>query len=579
MDTHTGKKYMTRQDDHNLPFASHHEAERLTDTPLIRVMALHALKYCERLFYLEEVEEIRRADARIHSGRRLHDDLDKGEVRSIELASERLGLRGKADCIHSRNGRLMVYEHKRGRSNNGEAWPPDRMQVLAYSLLLAESSGEKVEEARIRYHADNKTVRITCNLKQAEEEVKQLIRRARELRSTTQRPPINVDERLCRTCSLAPVCLPEEDRFASNKKKRPRRLFPEHNQGQIVHVVEQGAVVNKRGDQLIINLPDGSSKPLPGMTICSLVLHGNVQISTQSLHFCAANEVGVHWLSYSGRFVGSLVSGTGSVQRKVRQYQALVDKRRVANLSIRLAEAKIANQLRYVLRATRNAKESRDDIQIHIDAMRTELTKLDHLAAKAKDVDTDHIDQIRVKARASEAVAAKKYFRCLSALLQPSGSDLMHFTGRNRRPPRDPFNAALSFGYALLYRDSVNALLAVGLEPAFGFMHTPRSAAYPLALDLVDLFRVGLWDIPLIGSVNRNQWVKEDFTIADGYVWLNPNGRRKAISLYESRKQEKWKHPVLEYSLSYGRSIELEARLLEKEWTDGLSLFAKSRLR
>ena len=35
------------------------------DTPTIRVMALHALAYCERLFYLEEVEEIRVADAAV----------------------------------------------------------------------------------------------------------------------------------------------------------------------------------------------------------------------------------------------------------------------------------------------------------------------------------------------------------------------------------------------------------------------------------------------------------------------------------------------------------------------------------
>ncbi len=59
---------------------SHHFAEKTTDAPLIRVMALHALVYCERLYYLEEVEEIRVADANIHSGRRLHDKLDKGET-------------------------------------------------------------------------------------------------------------------------------------------------------------------------------------------------------------------------------------------------------------------------------------------------------------------------------------------------------------------------------------------------------------------------------------------------------------------------------------------------------------------
>ena len=164
-------------------------------------------------------------------------------------------------------------------------------------------------------------------------------------------------------------------------------------------------------------------------------------------------------------------------------------------------------------------------------------------------------------------------------MLQFEPSDFLYFKGRNRRPPRDPFNALLSFGYALLYRDCVASLLSVGLEPAFGFLHTPRSAAYPLALDLMDLFRLILWDIPLIGSMNRKQWSKEDFQVTGKQVWLNADGRRKAIALYESRKQEKWKHPVLDYSLSYARTIELEARLLEKEWTGQPGLFAMLRMR
>jgi CRISP-associated protein Cas1 len=127
--------------------------------------------------------------------------------------------------------------------------------------------------------------------------------------------------------------------------------------------------------------------------------------------------------------------------------------------------------------------------------------------------------------------------------------------------------------------DCVAAIIAVGLEQALGIFHTPRSAAYPLALDLMELFRLILRDIPLIGSVNRKQRSKKDFEITKGQVWLNHDGRRKAIQLYESRKQEKWKHPVLDYSLNYARTIELEARLLEKEWCGDASHFGRLRLR
>ena len=59
--------------------------------PTIRVMALHALAYCERLFYLEEVEEIRVADAAVYAGRRLHEELaaDEGEIVSLMIVGLR----------------------------------------------------------------------------------------------------------------------------------------------------------------------------------------------------------------------------------------------------------------------------------------------------------------------------------------------------------------------------------------------------------------------------------------------------------------------------------------------------------
>lgn len=47
--------------------------------PPVRVMALHALAYCRRLFYLEEVEELRLADRHVFAGRRLHAALEANE--------------------------------------------------------------------------------------------------------------------------------------------------------------------------------------------------------------------------------------------------------------------------------------------------------------------------------------------------------------------------------------------------------------------------------------------------------------------------------------------------------------------
>jgi CRISP-associated protein Cas1 len=122
--------------------------------------------------------------------------------------------------------------------------------------------------------------------------------------------------------------------------------------------------------------------------------------------------------------------------------------------------------------------------------------------------------------------------------------------------------------------------LAVGLEPALGFYHQPRTQAPPLALDLMEIFRVPLVDLPIMGAVNRGMWEADaDFTVRGEQVWLSASGRRKFVQLYERRKEETWKHPVTGYSLTYRRLLELEVRLLEKEWCGEGGLFAQLILR
>src|SRR5205823_5696498 len=101
----------------------------------------------------------------------------------------------------------------------------------------------------------------------------------------------------------------------------------------------------------------------------------------------------------------------------------------------------------------------------------------------------------------------------------------------------------------------MRAILAVGLEPALGFYHTPRSAAHPLVLDLMELFRSPLWDMVVVASLNRGQWdPDEDFILTKAKTWLSDSGKRKAIGLFEGRLQEAWKHPVVDYSLTYAQS-------------------------
>lgn len=547
--------------------------------PPLRVMALHALLYCERLFYLEEVEEIRVADAAVYAGREMHESLaaddDAGDWEEVDLASAALGIFGKVDCLKRRDGQLVPYEHKRGRCRRNaddrpEAWPTDRVQAGAYAMLLEEAIGKQVPEARVRYHKDNVTVRVPVD-EALRAEVRTAVARARALRQTLERPPVTENEKLCRRCSLAPVCLPEEVRQDEDPTHQAVRLFPPDDQRTSLHVLSDGATVGRSGDRFVVRPREGEGEESKHASheVAAVVLHGSNQITTQAIRLCVERDVAVHWVSGGGRHIASLTSSVGRVQRRIRQYQALADEQVRLRLAKQLVRAKVEGQHRYLLRATRGADNAQDRNTIRPDL----LSISSALAGVASATNLDVL-------RGHEGDAAVHYFAGLRTAVSDEVPEPLRYAGRSRRPTLDRFSAILNFGYALLETAVMRALLAVGLEPALGFYHTPRSAAHPLVLDLMELFRCPLWDLVVIGSLNRGQWYPgDDFVVTRAKVWLSDAGRRKAIGLFEDRLRETWKHPVVNYSLSYARTIELEARLLEKEWTGEPGLFARLRLR
>ena len=490
--------------------------------------------------------------------------------RSTELISERLGLTGKVDCLRRRDGHFIPYEHKRGHPNKqggiDYAWPADALQISAYGMLLEGEVGENIPEGRVRYHAANSTVHVPLD-DSARRAVLNAVLRARELRSSLNRPPVTSNERLCIRCSLAPVCLPEEERLAADDDWEPVRLFPADRELKIVHVIHNDARISRSANTIKIDSAEGGNSEFPIHELEAIVLHGYPQITTQALYLCAANEVAIHWISAGGRYVTGLATGGNAVQRCLRQYTALSDPAICLVIARKLVMAKVENSLRYILRATRESGRDTSGVGEAIETLRNCLKQSSH----ASDLDA---------LRGFEGVAGRAYFNAVATLLVEIVPEVMRFTGRNRRPPKDRFNALLGFGYALVHQAVLQSIRVVGLEPALGFFHTPRSAAHPLALDLMELFRLPLWDIVLIGSVNRLQWDPEaDFTETKGGIWLSDSGRRKAIQLFEKRMDETWRHPVVEYSLSYARLIELEVRLLEKEWSGQPGLFARMRLR
>lgn len=169
-----------------------------------------------------------------------------------------------------------------------------------------------------------------------------------------------------------------------------------------------------------------------------------------------------------------------------------------------------------------------------------------------------------------EGSAARLYFEQLPGMLkQEDGDELpaFEFEHRNRRPPRDPVNALLSFAYSLLTKDLTIVCHAVGFDPFVGFYHQPRFGRPALALDLMEGFRPLVSDSAVLSAVNTRMVTPRDFIRAGRSVALTPSGRKALLRAYEQRMDNLVTHPLFGYRVSYRRVLEIQARLLARAVT------------
>ena len=168
-----------------------------------------------------------------------------------------------------------------------------------------------------------------------------------------------------------------------------------------------------------------------------------------------------------------------------------------------------------------------------------------------------------------EGYAARIYFGHFDGMLKRESSEegaefSFDFEARNRRPPRDPINALLSYGYSLLAKDLTIAAYAVGLDPMIGFYHQPRHGRPALALDLMEPLRPLIVDSAVLSAVNTRMVSERDFVAAGNAVAMTPGGRKAFLRAYEARMDTLVTHPLFGYRVTYRRLLEIQARLLGK---------------
>jgi CRISPR-associated protein Cas1 len=537
------------------------ENTRASSGPLELVPArmVSEFVYCPRLFYIEWVQGEFRHSVDTVEGAVVHRRVDREsgafevaeavqpdeewQARSVLLSAPRLGLIARVDIVEGRGGKVRPVDYKKGRPGKEGPRDPERVQMAVQALVLREN-GYDCEEGVIYYAESKQRVAVPLDSGLLEETLA-IVEDLRRVACAPVPPPPLVNSPKCPRCSLVGICLPDETAFLRGERmEEVRRLVPARDDATPVYVAEQGAVVGVSGERLSIRRPEGDPVSVRLLDVSQVSLYGNVQVTAQALRALAERGVPIFHHTYGG-WLAAVTSGVLShnAQLRCEQYRVADDAQRALNIARAIVAGKLQNQ-RTLLRRNHPGCPP---------AALRELARLTKAARQASDAD---------RLFGIEGLGARVYFGHFAGMLKdPMGFDA---AGRDRRPAPDPVNAMLSFLYALLLKDAVGALLAVGLDPYRGLYHRMRPGRPSLALDLMEEFRPIVADSVVLWLVNNRVVAPEDFVRRGPACALKDGARRRVIEAYEARMDTLIQHPLFGYQASYRRVLEIQARLLAR---------------
>ncbi len=311
-------------------------------------------------------------------------------------------------------------------------------------------------------------------------------------------------------------------------------------------------------DTLRIEVERETRLRVPLHHLTAVVCFGHVGLSAPLMHRLADEGIALVLLDANGRFKARLEGAvSGNVLLRQAQFARGADAAFTLDIARTFVAGKIKNTRQVLQRGAREAKSEEEAAVL--------TRRADDLAASLRALpDASTLDAVR----GVEGEAARQYFSGLPLLVRADLRKHFAMDGRTRRPPRDRFNALLSFLYAMWMNDCRSALEAAGLDPQVGFLHALRPGRAALALDVMEEFRP--WaDRLALTLINRGQVQADDFDLREGGgVALQGDVRKAVVVAYQERKKDEITHPLLAQSLPLGLVPLVQARLLARALRD-----------
>ena len=284
----------------------------------------------------------------------------------------------------------------------------------------------------------------------------------------------------------------------------------------VLYITEQGANLRKTGHRLVVEKNGQELTEVECFRVEAILIYGNVQVTTQALTEILRNGIELAFLSEDGSLKGQLTPPLPkNILIRVKQYETCNNQDFVLKQAKFIVQTKISNGLELLKQADWDRAE---------DIRKSARHELHDLLLRSNQCSSLQ-SLVGV-----EGAAAQAYFTAFPSLLKDPGL----FQGRSRRPPRDPVNAVLSFGYVLLVSQLQSLLDAVGFDPYMGYLHSVSYGRPSLALDLVEPYRAPVVDRLAVRLFNLKILQPHDFEENEERGFrLRPEGLKRFFAEWE----------------------------------------------
>lgn len=316
-----------------------------------------------------------------------------------------------------------------------------------------------------------------------------------------------------------------------------------------LYITQNDAFIGKIDECLRVKGDKKILQDVPLIKLDAVVVMGRATISPAAAIELLERKIPLTFLTENGKYLGKLEPElTKNIFLRAAQWQAAGESEKAVHLVRGFVRGKLKNYRIMLQRTQRKYPEI--PLESAILSLEKAISPIDK---------TDKINSLR----GLEGAGSAAYFGVFNHLIR---AEEFSFKTRRRRPPTDPINALLSFGYSLLRQDIQSAVNIVGFDPYLGYLHLQHYGRPGLALDLMEEFRPLIVDAMVLSAINLRQITPADFTVEplSNAVLLSKDGRKAFLQLYGEKKQSKITHPVLGKKYTYQETFVIQARLMGK---------------